>query len=241
MLSRTHQTPNKIAVLRSTQLFRDLPPGVLEALAACSHSQMLERETLLYSQNEEAEALFVVCHGELRLVRSNSQGREQVVSTQRSGGVLGLVPALDGGPSHSSAIADTRSEVLCISKRDFHEMCNRHPELLWNAVRELAGGLRRSFELVEDLALRSVDQRVAQHILAVCGESGLQSKNACEIQLTMSRAEIASRLASTREMVSRAFSHLEEAGLIQILRPRLLSIPDVSALLRFADSRKILS
>lgn len=233
---RTQKSLDKIAALRSTDLFGNLPDPVLRIIAACTIGEHLQRGEVLYSEHEEAAALYVVCNGELRSIRQNVDGREQVLSTERAGAILAAVPVFNGGKFYSTMIADSDSDLLYIEKRDIHDLCRKHTEILWNLARVLAHKVRHYAELIETLALRNVDQRVAQHLLTLCQERGVRDMDACVIELTMSRAEIASRLGSAREVVSRAFTHLEQARLIQMQGRRLLTVPDMRALSSFAGS-----
>jgi CRP/FNR family transcriptional regulator len=196
----------------------------------------LNRGEILYSEHDEASALYVVARGRLRSVRLSRHGKEQVLSTEGPGSVLAAVAIFDGGNFHSTAIADKASELLVIGKRNMLELCRRYPELLWNVSRMLALKLRHSAEVIENLSLRQVDQRVAQYLLTVCEQRGFINQSSCAVELTMNRSEIASRLGSTREVVSRAFSHLERAGLIKMESNRLVMIPDRGLLRTFAGS-----
>jgi CRP/FNR family transcriptional regulator len=236
MQTKTQKTSNKFAAIRKTDLFGNLPDSLLQAIAARAVGRHLERGAILYSQHETVSALYVVCSGELRLVRQNTEGREQVLSTERAGAVLADVPVFDGGKSYTTAIADTHSEILSIETQDIRDLCRKHPEILWNLVSVLAQRVRNSAEVIETLALRNVDQRVAQYLLVVCQERGVRAGGSSVVELTMSRTEIASRLGSTREVVSRAFTHLENAGLIQLQGRRLLTISDTRKLGAFAGS-----
>lgn len=228
------RTPDKVAALRNTELLGSLDESVLQAIAARASSRRLERDEVLYCEHDPVLALYVVCSGELRLVRQNPEGREQVLSTGGAGSVLAAVPVFDGGQFYGTAIADTPSEILSIEKRDVHELCRRNPQILWNLAAVLAKEVRHSAEVIESLALRNVDQRVAQYLLSVCQERGVQNGDNCLVEITMSRAEIATRLGSTREVVSRAFTHLENTGLIQMQGRRLVTIADAQALRAFA-------
>lgn len=231
------RTLDKIAALRKSDLFSNLSEPVLRTVAACANVRHVRRGEVLYSEHEEAHALFVVCDGELRSIRQNLDGREQVLSTERSGATLAAVPVFNGGKFFSTIVADTDAELLYIERRSVHDLCEKHTELLWNLARVLAHKVRHFAELIETLALRNVDQRVAQHLLTACQERGVWNGDACIVELTMSRAEIASRLGSVREVVSRAFTHLESAGLIHMQGRRLLTIPDTEALTAFAGSK----
>jgi CRP-like cAMP-binding protein len=231
-----HKNLDKMAVLRETGLFRNLSDSVLRTIAASAIIRHLKRGEVLYSEHEEASGLYVVGRGELRSIRQGIDGREQVLSTERAGAILAAVAVFNGGKFYSTMIADSDSEFLCIGKRYMYELCQRHTELLWNLAAILAHKVRHSADLIETLALRNVDQRVAQHLFTTCQERGVRDGKACVIELTMSRTEIASRLGSAREVVSRAFTHLEKSGLIQMQGRRLVTIPDMRALRSFAGS-----
>ena len=227
---------DKFAALRATDLFGGLPDPVLRTIAGCAITRSLQRGEFLYSEREEASALYVVGRGELRSIRQDRNGREQVLSTERPGAILAAVAIFNGGKFYSTMIADSDADILSIGKREMHELCRKHTELLWNLARVMAHKLRHSAELIETLALRNVDERVAQHLLTVCHLRGMQDSSACVVELTMNRTEIASRLGSVREVVSRAFAQLEKAGLIQMQGSRLVTIPDMQALKAFAGS-----
>lgn len=172
--STTRKNHDKIAALREAELFRNLSDSVLRTITASTITRHLKRGEILYSEHDEASALYVVCNGELRSIRQNVDGREQVLSTEWAGAILAAVAVFNGGKFYSTMIADTDSEILCIGKRDMHELCQKHTELLWNLGRLLAHKVRHSADLIETLALRNVDQRVAQHLLTVCQQRGVR-------------------------------------------------------------------
>jgi len=178
----------------------------------------------------------VVGRGQLRSIRMSVEGREQVLSTERRGAVLASVALFGGGKFYSTLIADTPSQVLAIGRHEMLDLCRTYPELLWNLARALAQKARSLAELVETLALRQVDQRVGQYLLSVCQHRGIEHQATCLVELTLNRTEIAGRVGSTREVVSRSFTQLEKAGLIQMQGRRLVTIPDMRALRVFAGT-----
>jgi CRP-like cAMP-binding protein len=228
------KTANKVAALRRTDLFGSLRPDLLTTVAHFAASRHLSRGQVLFSETEEASGLFVVAEGELRSIRQSMEGREQVLSTELPGSVLAVAPVFVGGTYYSTVIADTKSQVLVIGKEYAHRLCREHAELLWNVVRVLAHRVRRSADLIETLALRNVEQRVAEHVLNIASERGVTVGQGCLVELTLTRTEVAARIGSTREVVSRAFTHLQENGLIQMQGRRLVMVPNMRLLRSFA-------
>ncbi len=229
---------DKIAILRKTGLFGTLSNELLTKIAALVLTRQLERNQVLCSEYDEASAVYVVATGELRSIRQSAEGREQVLSTERTGAVLAAVPVFNGGKFYSTLIADRPSTVLAIEKHDMHRLCREHTELLWNLARVLAHKVRHYAELIETLALRNVEQRVAEHIFTVARERGVPFGEGCLVELTLTRIEIANRIGSVREVVSRAFTHLQKTGLIELKGRRLVTIPNMGALHTAAGVRR---
>ncbi len=233
MSADVHMSTDKVAALRHTDLFGSLSDDLLKKIAGLAINRRLKRGQVLYSEHEEASGLYVVVHGELRSVRQSPSGREQVLSTEGAGAILAAVPVFNGGKFYSTMIADSPSEVLSIEKQHLHELCHEHTEILWNLARVLAHKLRHYAELIEMLALRNVEQRVAQYLLAIARERGVRVGPGCLVELTLTHSEIASRLGSVREVISRTLAHLQTSNLIQMRGRRLVNIPDLDVLSAF--------
>lgn len=235
VLNRSQQS-DKIAALRRSDLFGNLPEELLGEIANLAILRRVRRGQLLFSERQEASGLYIVTRGEIRSVRQSPSGREQVLSTERPGAILGVVPVFNGGKFYSTAIADSVAEVLCIERRAMQRLCREHKEILWNLARLLAHKVRHYAELVELLALQNVDQRVAQYLLMIARDRGATVGQGYTVELTLTRTALASRLGSAREVVSRAFTHLEKSGLIQTQGRRLIHIPNLEALKAFAGA-----
>lgn len=136
----------------------------------------------------------------------------------------------------STAAAEEGTTVLFIDKHDVRQLCLEHPKITLAALKVLAGRLRRCAELVEALSLREVGQRLARFLLAEAHSSGTRLENGIRINLTQTNQQIAARIGSVREVVSRAFTRLQHEGLT-VVEGRQLIIPDEAALEAFADQR----
>lgn len=233
---RTYMRINKVKGLRQTDLFGSLSDALLRKIAGLAITRQLKRGQVLFSEHEEASGLYVIVSGEIRSIRQSPSGREQVLSTEGPGAILAAVPVLNGGRFYSTMIADSASEVLCIEKHHVHELCREHTELLLNLAKLLAHKVRQYAELIETLALRNVEQRIAQYLLTIAQNKGVRVGEGCLVELTLTHNEIATRLGSVREVVSRTLTHLQTSNLIQMQGRRLVYIPNVQALSTFVGT-----
>jgi CRP/FNR family transcriptional regulator len=116
----------------------------------------------------------------------------------------------------------------------------RNPEVALTALKLMAQRLRGHADLVDALALQQVGQRLARFLLEQCRDHGSRTRTGLEVDLTLSNEELASRIGSVREVVSRAMARLERDGLIaqvpnaQRGKRRRLRITDEKSLARYA-------
>jgi CRP/FNR family transcriptional regulator len=226
-------TTDKIAVLRRTAFFRGLDASTLQALAERAVERRFRTDAVLFVAGEEAHGLYVIVAGAVRAFRESIDGREQIIHVERAGATIAEVPVFDDGPFPSTVAAEEETTVLFIEKRDVRLLCMEHPEIALAALKVLAGRLRQCAELVETLSLREVSQRLARFLLAEARRKGVRREQGLSLTLTLTNPQIASRIGTVREVVSRTLTRLQHDGLL-VVDGRRLIIPDEQALAAFA-------
>jgi CRP/FNR family transcriptional regulator len=224
---------NKIEVLRRTAFFSGLDASTLHALAKRAVERRFHTDEVLFVAGEEAHGLYVIVAGAVRAFRESSDGREQIIHVERAGATVAEVPVFDDGLFPSTVAAEEETTVLFIEKRDVRLLCMEHPEIALAALKVLAGRLRQCAELVETLSLREVSQRLARFLLAEARRKGVRTEQGLSLTLTLTNPQIASRIGTVREVVSRTFTRLQHDGLL-VVEGRRLIIPDEQALAAFA-------
>lgn len=226
-------TIDRIAALRRTAFFGELSDTDLHALARCAVERRLKRDEILFVAGDEAAGLYVVVEGALRAYREGLDGREQVIHVERAGASIAELPVFDDKPYPSTVAAEEETTVLFFAKGDVRALCLAHPEIALAALKLLAGRLRKCADLVEALSLREVDQRLARWLLAEGRARGRPVDGGIEITLILTNQQIAARIGTVREVVSRALSRLQQNGLI-IVDGRRITLTDKQALTVFA-------
>ena len=225
---------DKITALRRTALFGELPEPELNALAERAIERRLNRNEILFVAGDEAAGLFVIVSGALRAFREGVDGREQVIHVERAGATIAELPVFDDKPYPSTVAAEEDSRLLFLAKRDVKTLCLTNPEIALAALKLMAGRLRKCAELVEALSLREVDQRLARWLLAESRVRGNLTPDGVVLTLVLTNQQIAARIGSVREVVSRALARLQQNGLITV-DGRTITLSDEKALEVFAD------
>jgi CRP-like cAMP-binding protein len=224
---------DKIGALRKTALFGGLKETELSALAERAVEHRLSRGEVLFVAGEEARGLYVVVEGALRAFRENLEGREQVIHVERAGATIAEVPVFDDLAYPSTVAAEEDSIILFIDKHDVRRLCLEYPQIALAALKLLAGRLRKCSNLVEELSLHEVDQRLARLMLSEARLRGVHTAEGITIDLVLTNQQIAARIGSVREVVSRAFNRLQQNGLLT-LNGRRVVIPNEEALKSYA-------
>jgi len=212
---------------RSAGLCADLPSAQLAVVEAQSRRLALEAGSVLFSQGDATQAVFTVTDGTLRLSSDLADGRRQVLGFPRRGDFFGFtaLPHYD-----YSARALTRVELCRIEQTHFRTLIDTLRDLdhAYQARSEQQLYAARCRALV--LGRRTALERVAGFILEVMPRS--EGSAPVEVELPMTRGDIADYLGLTLETVSRCFSQLKQRGLIalaprhrlRLLRPQAMAV-----------------
>jgi CRP-like cAMP-binding protein len=216
-------------LLQQAALFRDLDESILDSLTRGSVEKHLARNEILFLAGDEATGLYVVIEGSIRAFRTGADGREQVIHVEKAVTTIAEVPVFDNGVYPSTVAAEEESRLLFIAKEKVRDACLEHPQVALAAARLFASRLRKCAELVESLSLREVGQRLAQLLLDQAEKNGKPTNAGVMFRQELTHNQLAARIGTVREVVSRVMLRLQEQGLI-IAKGRMITIPDVDAL-----------
>ncbi|HEX7004596.1 MAG TPA: Crp/Fnr family transcriptional regulator [Trueperaceae bacterium] len=215
-------------VLARCPLFAQLPDEDIEALAAIATRLRLEKGQSIFMAGEPAEALRVVVTGSLKVfVISPQSGRELVLTVERPFSSVAELPSFDEGVYPASAEALEECELLVLPDAALKQVLRERPDVALHLLRTLGRRLRRLVELVEQLSFQEVVQRLAGHLLDRAA-AGLPF----ELE---TNGEIAGRLGTVPELVSRNLSRLQNSGMVTMQRRTVTGIDD-AGLRAMADS-----
>ena len=224
---------DKVEILRQTELFKDLNDEVLKLLASRAVEKTLARDEVLFIAGDRAQGLYVIAHGSVRAFRSSPDGREQVIHVERAITTIAEVPVFDEGTYPSTVAAEEPTTLYFLSRENVLRTASEHPALALAAVRLMASRLRRCAELVETLSLREVGQRLASLLLAMARTHGTETSAGTKLKLQLTHNQLAARIGTVREVVTRTLLRLTEDGLI-VHEGKNVLIPDLKALSTYA-------
>jgi CRP/FNR family transcriptional regulator len=201
--------------------FRRLPLAELEVLARRCRPRVLKRGEHAFEAGDACPGLLVIAEGAIEMRQVSPRGREQVLHAEGAGATLGEAPLFDGGGYVASAVAIEPTRLLLVPRDVVLALCRRQPDVALSMLEAMARRVRRFAALVEDLAFRQVTERLARHIEAAVAAAGLSCAPGAMLDLGLTQEQLAARLGTVRELVSRAFRQLERSGALKRTRSRV--------------------
>ena len=216
-------------------LFQDLPFEQLAALANLAIAQSYDKGDAIFHQGDEGVGFFVVKSGRVKVFKLSVDGKEQILHVFGQGEHFAEVPALDGKCFPASAAAIEMSEILFFPRQSFLHLLEQNALLAINLLKSFARHLRHFSSLVDNLALREAPARLAAYLLSLSE----QADDADTIELDLPKGQLAARLGTVPETLSRVFSKLSREGLIEVdgLTVKLLDLNRLNQLVMGKGSR----
>jgi len=225
MLSHTTNFSSMPGLGRTVRL---APPAtsheLTDALEMMGAPLSFVRNAEIYGENEPAEYLYRLVSGTVRTSKILNDGRRQIGEFYMPGDIFGL----EMGSDHSfSAEAITDAKVIVIKRSAVEALATRDNDV----ARQLWATTGRELQRMQDhilLLIKTAQERVAGFLL----EMAERIKSTTEVELPMSRQDIADYLGLTIETVSRTLTNLENSSAIALPSSRRIVLRNRAALRR---------
>ena len=217
--------------IASVPLFEGLPSDQLEDLAMIVTDQVFRKGETIFSEGDDGTGFYVVITGRVKIFKLSPEGKEQILHFFGPGEPFGEVPVFTGQHFPANAEAMEEGRVFFFPRESFVYLIKRNPSLALNMLAVLSKRLRRFAALIDDLSLKEVPGRLAAYLLYLSD----QKKGAKDLELTITKAQLASLLGTIPETLSRILGKLSSQGLIET-DGRRIRILDNEALRNLAES-----
>jgi CRP/FNR family transcriptional regulator, cyclic AMP receptor protein len=200
------------AVLKAVPLFASIPEEQLVTIATMVLRRSASRATTVMGAGDATDSLYIVLSGRLKVMMSDSDGKEVILAILGPGEFFGEMGLIDDEPRSASVVTLEPCELLSIAKRDFRRYLAENFEMCMAVMRGLVRRLREADRKIGSLALLDVYGRVSRLLLdmaeTVNGEKIVTKR--------LPKQDIAKMIGASREMVSRVMKDLQVGGYIEM-------------------------
>ena len=200
---------------------RIVPPDLFNRLAARGRSIAVATGQVVVASGGLDRDVFLVREGTMRTALFASSGREVVIRDIPAGELFGELAALDERPRASTVVAATDAQLIVIAQEDFLAAMRDGGEAALWMMRRFSGMVRLLTEKIFELSALPVRSRLHCELLRLA-EEGVRTEEGIVLSPAPTHAELAARVGSHREMVTREFGYMTEMGVLRQSGRRLV-------------------
>ena len=195
--------------LKKTSLFNCLNGFQIARLGRAIAIKSYKKDALIFSEGDPASGFYIVAEGKVKVYKLSAGGKEYIMNVFTSGQTIAEVTVFSGQDYPAYAQAITNSTLLFLPKLQLLDILREYPEIALRMLAALSQRQRHFAEMIEDLSLRDVSCRLAKYLLNLAGQ-----KKSNTFNLDMQKSELALKLATIPETLSRNLKKLKNKKLI---------------------------
>ncbi|MCR0982745.1 Crp/Fnr family transcriptional regulator [Roseomonas populi] len=199
--------------------FRPFDRTALEPLAAVARWRGFSAGQAVLEAGDLTQEVSFVSEGELRVVSRSSGGHEMILNELRPGSLFGEIAAIDGGYRSVSIVALTRARLCTVAAAPFMAFVLSTPEASHHLMRSLTALVREKDQRLLELAVLPVRARLAALLLRL---SRPREGGGRIVSPPPPHHELASRIGTRREVISRTLGAMGRDGVMQVTRGGLV-------------------
>ncbi len=208
--------------LKQVVVFQNATDSELQLILKNSIIRSIEENEFFFFQGDNAEYLYILITGQAKLMQSNPSGQQVNLRTLHPWqmfGALGAVRAEAIYPATAQALED--SSALAIESGFLHKLLETSPKISFDLMTLMTSYIQEMQARFRELATEKVEQRVANALIRLAGQSGVKSNKEAGIELSFSRQDVAEMTGTTLYTISRLLSEWERQGLIKTGREKI--------------------
>jgi CRP-like cAMP-binding protein len=201
-------------LLRSGRWFAGLPDALQARLVDGAVLRSLRARQPLFARGDDADGLYAVLDGSIRVSGSSPSGREALLTLLEPPSWFGEISIFDGAPRTHDAVAESDALVLHVPKPALDAILDDEPRWWRELGLLLTAKLRLAFTAMEDMALLPIAVRLARRIALMAEGYGEREHQRRAVEV--SQEQLAQMLSTSRQTANQLLKELEARGLIRL-------------------------
>ena len=216
-------------VLRRAPLFASLDDEAFAALTEEITEVDLSRGSALFYEGDPGDQLYFIVSGKIKLGRTASDGRENLVAIMGPGEIFGEMALFNPAPRNATATAVSATRLAGLRHENLRRAIASSPDVSLQLLQALAQRLSKTNESLADLVFSDVPGRVAKALLDLADRFGRPATDGVLVAHELTQEELAQLVGASRETVNKALAEFVQRGWIR-LEARAVVILDLQRL-----------
>jgi CRP/FNR family cyclic AMP-dependent transcriptional regulator len=203
-----------VEYIKNIPLFKALKDSQLREIAGRCRAVQYKKGDIIFHKTDLSTDLYIVNSGRLKAVLADEEGGEILLAQFDKGAFFGELSLLDGKGRSATIVADSDTELAVLNKDDFLDLLYKEPKIAVELMATLVERLRGADELIESLAFLEVGERLIRALLDAAEAGGAGGRGFLKAGKPTHK-ELAARIGSSREAVSKCMKVLSVKGIIK--------------------------
>lgn len=210
--------------LKQVAVFSGLKDEYLEKIHSISILRKYGKGRIIFMEGEPGEAFFYVKSGLVKISKLSRDGREHILHILNEGHIFAEVTLFNKTVYPATAEVLEEAEIGMIKNEDLEKVIMKNPELSLQLIKYLNMRLEEAHMKIRNLALYDTYGRTAQALVKLADDYGRKSSRGIELDLNISRQELANIVGTTRETVIRVLTAFKKEHSIDIDKNTIIII-----------------
>lgn len=194
-------------------IFQTLTLDERAQIATSMSAKRYKAGSFVIPSSEDAGQVYFIVSGQVRACANNHSGRQVHFEDLGSGKMFGELAAIDNGERTSDCVCIEQSVIASLSRYAFLDMLETYPTVKTRVMNRLVDMVRFQLQRVYEYTTYTVNQRIRLELLRLISDQG-GGNPPITLNVVPTQAELANRISTHREAVSRELKQLESEGLI---------------------------
>lgn len=201
-------------IVREFSALKALNKEELIRMSECKTSYVIKKGETIFDEGDSLNGIYCIKDGICKLSKLSDNGKDQIVKLVKKGELLGQRSLISEESTNLSAVAIEDMQVCFIPKQDVLKFFNENNQFSLNMMKSVCDDLKDADDNMVNLAQKTVKQRLAETLLKLENDFGIQEDGSLKIQL--SREEIAGTIGTATESCIRLLSEFNKEGVISL-------------------------
>lgn len=226
-----------IAELRKCLIFSGLSDDDLMKIAQGAVIKDFPKKSIIFSEGDDATGFYILVSGMVKIYKISPDSREQILHIINPKETFAEAAIFIGKyyPAFAETILD--SKIIYFEKKRFLKTLENNPKVSFNLIISLSMLLKKMVDLVNNVSLKTVDVRLAEFLLEEGIRNGKKNNNEIILNLGFTKTELAKKIGTVNETLSRALRRLKENGLIDVAN-KVIVIKNIEGLQKIKEETK---
>ncbi|MFZ5353821.1 MAG: Crp/Fnr family transcriptional regulator [Bacillota bacterium] len=207
---------SKYDYLKQISIFSELSEDCLANIDSISIIRAYEKGRIIFMEGEPGEAFFYIKSGVVKIYKLSSDGREHILHILNEGHVFAEVTLFSKAAYPATAEVLEDAEIGIIKNSELEKLIGGNPTLSLCLIRYLNKRLMEAQTKVRNLALYDTYARTAQSLIKLAEDYGRKTTGGIELDLNISRQELANMVGTTRETVIRVLAAFKKEKAVKV-------------------------